>query len=89
MPATIRDMKTVASASLKMVKHTKNLRRNLQQEVMAKDGSGLITMAIKLPKIAKTSARNVQVITRMPGRAKDVRDDLGMISNSLRKTFKN
>ena len=89
IPATIRDMKAVASASTKMVKHAKNLNRNLQKEVMAKSGSGLITMVIKIPKIAKTSTNNLRVISRMPGRAKNVSEDLGTISNSLRKTFKN
>jgi hypothetical protein len=89
IPATIRDMKAVASASRKMVKHSKDLTKNLQKEVMAKSGSGLITMVFKLPKVAKTSTNNVRVITRMPGRAKNVSEDLGSISNSLRKTFKN
>ena len=89
IPATIRDMKAVVTASTKMIKHSKNLSKNLQKEVMAKNGSGLITMVIKLPKIAKASANNVKVISRMPARAKNVSEDLGSISNSLRKTFKN
>ena len=82
-------MKAVVTASTKMIKHSKNLSKNLQKEVMAKNGSGLITMVIKLPKIAKASANNVKVISRMPARAKNVSEDLGSISNSLRKTFKN
>ena len=87
IPAALRDMKDVSRASTAMYKRAKQFPNNIQAELASGGADGLIAILFKAPKIAKTTVSNLKIIGAMPKRASVVSQDLGQISNSIRKTF--
>ncbi len=87
IPASLRDLKAVTSASTSMYKRARKFPTNIRQELASAGADGLIALIFKAPKIAKITLRNVKVIGGMPKRAASVSKDLGQISNAIRKTF--
>ena len=88
IPASLRDMKRVTSSSTAMYKRAKNFPRNIQAELASKGTNGLVAVIFKAPKIAKTTVRNLRIMSTLPKRSASVSRDLGQISNAIRKTFK-
>ena len=87
IPASLRDMKQVTSASRKMYSQARRFPNNIRSELASKGTDGLVAVIFKAPKIAKTTLKNLKVISAMPKRASTVSRDLGQISNAIRKTF--
>jgi hypothetical protein len=87
IPASLRDLKAVTSASTSMYKRAKKFPNNITTELSTMGADGLISVLFRAPKIAKITFRNLKVIGGMPKRAASVSKNLGQISNSIRKTF--
>ena len=87
IPSSLRDMKQVTSASTAMYRQARKFPSNIRSELGSKGVDGLKAVVFKAPKIAKTTLRNLKVMSTLPKRSATVSRDLGRISNAIRKTF--